>query len=78
LKLKLARVYAIDQNSARTDIVETRQQVDQRTFSGAAGPDDRDDLAATNGERNPVEHFLGRIVSEMNVFKLDPIVELGQ
>ena len=51
----VADVDAVDQDRAAGDVVEPRQQVDQRRLAGAAAADDRDHLAGADRERHAAQ-----------------------
>src|SRR5262249_25900051 len=57
-----AHVVAIDQQRAGRWVVKARDEVDQRALARAAGPDQRDDLARSDGKRKVIEDrvLLGR------------------
>jgi hypothetical protein len=48
-------VAAIDGNPTRLDVVQTRDQVQQRRLAGARGSHDGNEIAAGNGERQAVK-----------------------
>ena len=52
--------HAVDQDRAAGDVVEPRQQVDQRRLAGAAAADDRQHLAGADAERHAAQHRAAR------------------
>ncbi len=56
LEVDLADVGPVDQYPAGRRIVEPRYEIHERGLPGAARPDERDDLAAPDGEADVLEH----------------------
>ena len=68
----VADVHAVDENRPARDVVEPRQQVDQRRLAGAAAADDGDHLAGLDVERHAAQDArLAVLVAEADVAELD-------
>jgi hypothetical protein len=68
----------IEKNGTVSNVVEARQQVDERGFTRAAGADESDDLAAADGKGDAVQHlfaFTITLVAETRITKLNEAAE---
>ena len=52
----VAQIHAADFDRAARRVVKAQQQVGERGFAGAAGADERDELAGFDGEVDVVQH----------------------
>ena len=66
----LAQIHAADFDGAARGVVKAQEQIGERGFAGAAGADERDELAGFDGEIDAVQHGFFAVV-EIDVFKLD-------
>ena len=66
----VAQIHAADFDRAALRVVKTQEQIGQRGFAGAAGADQRDQLAGFDGKVDVSQHRLFAIV-EIKVFKHD-------
>src|SRR6185369_16587608 len=71
---RLPRIDAVDENASRRGLVKPGQQIDERAFAGAAGADERDDVALARAEADVAQYRL-RFVREGNAVVLDRTVE---
>jgi hypothetical protein len=66
----LAQIHAADFDRAACGVVKTQEQVGERGFAGAAGADERDELAGLDGEVDVVQDRFFAVV-EIEVLKFD-------
>ena len=64
-------VLPIDQDAAALDVVQTKQQVDQRRLARARAPDQPDLLARRDVQREVVDHAAGLAVVKAHVLEPD-------
>ena len=71
MQLPIAHVYAIEQDAALLHIVETHQEVRDRSLAGAGMPDQCYGLSRRDGERNIFQDPVIFLVSKPHIFKFD-------
>src|SRR5262249_54649303 len=80
LEADLAHVVAVDQYAPALirDVIEASEQVDDRGLAGAARPDDGDDLAGMDLERDVMQDRLFGVVTKGDVLEFDLATDGGQ
>ena len=71
-------VDAIDEDPALRDVVEARDEVRQGRLAATAHSDERDHLAAPDGQADVLERHLAVLVAEPDVVELDRLTEIVQ
>ena len=70
MKRYLRDVLSVDQYSALLDVIETRDQVDHGTLSGACRSYERHAHAGLDGKRYIVQNFFALVIREAYILKL--------
>ncbi len=73
-EIPVTQVNAVEQNPAALDVVETHQQIRDRSLAGTGVTDERDRLSGFDRERHIFQHPVFVVVSEPNVLKLNSSV----
>src|SRR5437870_13917188 len=71
LECYLAYIYAIQEDATLIRIIETRNETNQSTFTGARGSNDRYYLSCFSFERNIFQRFETFFVAKADSFKCD-------
>ena len=73
--LESPQVHAVDPDRAARDVVEARDQVDDRRLASARRSDQTDQLARRHLEAHTTEHLADAVVGEGDVFERDPAAD---